>query len=96
MMGYYKDEKLTNEVIVDGYFHTGDIWCDKDGFLKITDRKKEMFKTSGGKYIAPQLIENTMKQSLYCGIMVIGDGQKMPALYNLILILLKNGLLSIK
>jgi long-chain acyl-CoA synthetase len=63
MMGYYKDEKLTNEVIIDGYFHTGDIGVfDKDGFLKITDRKKEMFKP-GGKYIAPQLIENTMKQS---------------------------------
>ncbi|MFB0910900.1 MAG: AMP-binding protein, partial [Flavobacterium sp.] len=81
MMGYYKDEKLTNEVIVDGYFHTGDIGVfDKDGFLKITDRKKEMFKTSGGKYIAPQLIENTMKQSRFIAeIMVIGDGQKMPA-----------------
>jgi long-chain acyl-CoA synthetase len=47
MMGYYKDEKLTNEVIIDGYFHTGDIeLLDKDGFLKITDRRKEMFKTS--------------------------------------------------
>jgi long-chain acyl-CoA synthetase len=81
MMGYYKDEKLTNEVIVDGYFHTGDIGVfDEDGFLKITDRKKEMFKTSGGKYIAPQLIENTMKQSRFIEqIMVIGDGEKMPA-----------------
>lgn len=81
MMGYYKDEKLTNEVIVDGYFHTGDIGVfDADGFLKITDRKKEMFKTSGGKYIAPQLIENTMKQSRFIEqIMVIGDGEKMPA-----------------
>jgi long-chain acyl-CoA synthetase len=83
MMGYYKDEKLTNEVIIDGYFHTGDIGVfDKDGFLKITDRKKEMFKTSGGKYIAPQLIENTMKQSRFIAeIMVIGDGQKMPAAF---------------
>jgi long-chain acyl-CoA synthetase len=83
MMGYYKDEKLTNEVIVDGYFHTGDIGIfDKDGFLKITDRKKEMFKTSGGKYIAPQIIENTMKQSRFIDqIMVIGDGQKMPAAF---------------
>ncbi|CAM2875814.1 long-chain acyl-CoA synthetase [Flavobacterium frigoris] len=81
MMGYYKDEKLTNEVIVDGYFHTGDIGIiDADGFLKITDRKKEMFKTSGGKYIAPQLIENTMKQSRFIEqIMVIGEGQKMAA-----------------
>jgi len=81
MMGYYKDEEKTNEAIVDGYFHTGDIGeIDKDGFLKITDRKKEMFKTSGGKYIAPQLIENAMKQSRFIGeIMVIGDGEKMPA-----------------
>jgi long-chain acyl-CoA synthetase len=81
MMGYYKDEKLTNEVITNGYFHTGDIGIfDEEGFLKITDRKKEMFKTSGGKYIAPQLIENTMKQSRFIEqIMVIGDGQKMPA-----------------
>lgn len=83
MMGYYKDEQLTNEVIVGGYFHTGDIGeVDKDGFLKITDRKKEMFKTSGGKYIAPQLLENTMKQSRFIEqIMVIGDGQKMPAAF---------------
>ncbi len=83
MMGYYKNEKLTNEVITDGYFHTGDIGnMDADGFLKITDRKKEMFKTSGGKYIAPQLIENTMKQSRFIEqIMVIGEGQKMPAAF---------------
>jgi len=81
MMGYYKDEKLTSEVIVNGYFHTGDIGeFDSDGFLKITDRKKEMFKTSGGKYIAPQLLENAMKQSLFIEqIMVIGEGEKMPA-----------------
>lgn len=83
MMGYYKDEKLTAEAIVDGYFHTGDIGeVDADGFLKITDRKKEMFKTSGGKYIAPQLLENAMKQSRFIEqIMVIGDGQKMPAAF---------------
>ncbi|MEO5776028.1 MAG: long-chain fatty acid--CoA ligase [Flavobacterium sp.] len=83
MMGYYKDEALTKEAIVDGYFHTGDIGeIDADGFLKITDRKKEMFKTSGGKYIAPQLLENAMKQSRFIEqIMVIGDGQKMPAAF---------------
>ena len=83
MMGYYKDEVLTNEVIKDGYFHTGDIGViDEDGFLKITDRKKEMFKTSGGKYIAPQLIESAMKQSHFIEqIMVIGDGEKMPAAF---------------
>jgi len=84
MIGYYKDEEKTNEVIdKDGYFHTGDIGeIDADGFLKITDRKKEMFKTSGGKYIAPQLIENTMKQSRFIEqIMVVGDGEKMPAAF---------------
>ena len=83
MMGYYKDEKLTSEVIENGFFHTGDIGeFDNEGFLKITDRKKEMFKTSGGKYIAPQLIENTMKQSQFIEqIMVIGDGEKMPAAF---------------
>jgi long-chain acyl-CoA synthetase len=83
MMGYYKDPQLTSEVITDNYFHTGDIGeFDKEGFLKITDRKKEMFKTSGGKYIAPQLIENTMKQSRFIEqIMVIGDGQKMPGAF---------------
>jgi len=83
MMGYYKDQQLTDEVIVNGYFHTGDIGeIDAQGFLKITDRKKEMFKTSGGKYIAPQLIENAMKQSLFIEqIMVIGDGEKMPAAF---------------
>ena len=83
MMGYYKDEEKTAEAIKDGYFHTGDIGViDEEGFLKITDRKKEMFKTSGGKYIAPQLIENAMKQSRFIGeIMVIGDGEKMPAAF---------------
>jgi long-chain acyl-CoA synthetase len=83
MMGYYKDENLTSQVIVDGYFHTGDIGeIDNEGFLKITDRKKEMFKTSGGKYISPQLLENAMKQSRFIEqIMVIGDGQKMPAAF---------------
>ena len=81
MKGYYKDEEKTNEVLENGFFHTGDIGeIDKDGFLRITDRKKEMFKTSGGKYVAPQLIENTMKQSRFIEqIMVVGDGEKMPA-----------------
>ena len=81
MLGYYKDEEKTKEVIKDGFFHTGDIGhIDSEGFLKITDRKKEMFKTSGGKYIAPQVIENAMKQSLFIDqIMVIGEGQKFPA-----------------
>ena len=80
MMGYYKEEEKTKEVMSGDYFHTGDIGeLDADGFLKITDRKKEMFKTSGGKYIAPQVIENQMKQSLFIEqIMVVGAGRKMP------------------
>ena len=81
MIGYYKNQEKTDEVLNHGYFHTGDIGeIDSEGFLKITDRKKEMFKTSGGKYIAPQVIENKMKQSRFIEqIMVIGDGEKMPA-----------------
>ncbi|RBA28297.1 AMP-dependent synthetase/ligase [Flavobacterium tibetense] len=83
MIGYYKDEAQTNDVIKGGYFHTGDIGeIDADGFLKITDRKKEMFKTSGGKYIAPQMLENHFKQSRFIEqIMVIGDGEKMPGAF---------------
>lgn len=83
MIGYYKDETQTNEVLKNGYFHTGDIGeIDNDGFLKITDRKKEMFKTSGGKYVAPQVLENSFKQSRFIEqIMVIGDGEKMPAAF---------------
>ena len=84
MLGYYKDPVKTAEAIDEkGYFHTGDIGeIDSEGFLKITDRKKEMFKTSGGKYVAPQIIENTMKQSRFIEqIMVIGEGEKMPAAF---------------
>ena len=79
--GYYKDEKQTQEAFTeDGYFKTGDIGIlDKDNFLFITDRKKEMFKTSGGKYVAPQVIENLAKASQFIEqIMVVGDGEKMP------------------
>lgn len=81
MMGYFKDPVKTAEVMRDGYFLTGDIGeIDADGFLKITDRKKEMFKTSGGKYVAPQLLENRFKQSLFIEqLMVVGEGEKMPA-----------------
>jgi long-chain acyl-CoA synthetase len=80
MMGYYKEPQKTAEVMTGDFFHTGDIGeIDADGFLKITDRKKEMFKTSGGKYIAPQVIENQMKQSLFIEqIMVVGENRKMP------------------
>ena len=81
MCGYYKNQEQTEEVLKNGYFHTGDIGeIDKEGFLKITDRKKEMFKTSGGKYVAPQLLENAMKQSRFIDqIMVVGEGERMPA-----------------
>ena len=80
MLGYYKDPEKTASVIKNGYFHTEDIGViDADGFLKITDRKKEMFKTSGGKYVAPQAIENAMKASRFIEqIMVVGEGEKMP------------------
>ena len=80
MIGYYKDDEKTNEALKDGYFHTGDIGeIDSEGFLRITDRKKEMFKTSGGKYVAPQILENQFKQSRFIEqIMVVGDGEKMP------------------
>ena len=81
MLGYFKNDEETEKVMIDGYFHTGDIGeIDSEGFLKITDRKKEIFKTSGGKYVAPQVIENVMKQSRFIEqIMVIGEGEKMPA-----------------
>lgn len=84
MMGYYKDEEKTKEVITDeGYLRTGDIgeFTGSDGtFLKITDRKKEMFKTSGGKYVAPQPIENALKSSVFVEqAMVVGEGEKHPS-----------------
>lgn len=82
MVGYYKDEEKTKEAFTeDGFFKTGDIGTiDKDGFLKITDRKKQLFKTSGGKYITPQKIENELSDSPFIEhIIVIGEGQKMPA-----------------
>jgi len=79
MQGYYKDEQKTAEVMTGEYFHTGDKGeIDSEGFLKITGRKKEIFKTSGGKYISPALLENEMKQSRFIEqILVIGEGQKM-------------------
>jgi long-chain acyl-CoA synthetase len=83
MMGYYKDPVRTAEVLKDGWFHTGDIGemigPQKD-FLKITDRKKEIFKTSGGKYVAPQPIENELKSSSFIEqVMVVGENKKHPA-----------------
>lgn len=77
-IGYYKHPELTAAAMEGGWFHTGDIgtWVE-DRFLKITDRKKEIFKTSGGKYVAPQVIENKMKESPYIEqMMVIGNGRK--------------------
>ncbi len=81
MKGYYKDEEKTREVIDEqGWFHTGDIGhLDKDGFLYITDRKKEIFKLKSGKYIAPQPIENHLQSSMYIEqAFVLGLNQKMP------------------
>ena len=78
MMGYYKRPDLTKETIINGWLHTGDIGVFEAGkFLKITDRKKELFKTSGGKYVAPQPIENKMKESPFVEqIMIIGAEEK--------------------
>ena len=78
MMGYYKRPDLTAEAIKDGWLHTGDIGIFEDNkFLKITDRKKELFKTSGGKYVAPQPIENKMKESNFIEqLIIIGAEQK--------------------
>jgi long-chain acyl-CoA synthetase len=78
MLGYYKRPDLTAETIIDGWLHTGDIGVLEDGkYLKITDRKKELFKTSGGKYVAPQPIENKMKESPFVEqIMLVGDNRR--------------------
>ena len=78
MLGYYKRPDLTAETIIDGWLHTGDIGeIIDDRYLKITDRKKELFKTSGGKYVAPQPVENKMKESPFIEqIVLIGDNRK--------------------
>jgi long-chain acyl-CoA synthetase len=78
MMGYYKRPDLTEEVISDGWFHTGDIgMLTEEGFLKITDRKKELFKTSGGKYVAPLPVENKLKESPFIEqVMIVGPERK--------------------
>src|SRR5688500_14411088 len=78
MMGYYKRPDLTDEVITDDWFHTGDIGMMVDNkFLKITDRKKELFKTSGGKYVAPLPIENKLKESPFIEqVMLVGAEKK--------------------
>ena len=80
MLGYYKRQDFTDEVLKDGWLHTGDIGEMDGPLLKITDRKKEIFKTSGGKYIAPQIMENKFKESIYIEqIMVVGENQKHPS-----------------
>jgi long-chain acyl-CoA synthetase len=81
MLGYYLEPELTAAALdADGWLHTGDIGVLDDGFLRITDRKKEMFKTSGGKYVAPQVIENMLKASRFIEqVMVIGENEKFPA-----------------
>ncbi len=79
MIGYYRQPELTAEVIdKEGWFHTGDIGIlDQGKYLKITDRKKEIFKLTGGKYIAPQMIENKLKESMFIDqVIVIGDHEK--------------------
>jgi long-chain acyl-CoA synthetase len=78
MAGYYKRPDLTAEAIIDGWLHTGDIGIFEDNkFLRITDRKKELFKTSGGKYVAPSAIENKLKESRFIEqVIVVGAGQK--------------------
>jgi long-chain acyl-CoA synthetase len=78
MMGYYKRPDLTAECMKDGWFYTGDIGLFVDNtFLKITDRKKELFKTSGGKYVAPMPIENKLKESPFVEqVMVVGSEKK--------------------
>ncbi len=81
MMGYYNlPDKTAESIDEQGWFHTGDIGIFvEDKFLKITDRKKEIFKTSGGKYIIPQVMENKFKESRFIEqMMVVGEGQKFP------------------
>ena len=80
MQGYYKNPTATNEVLIDGWLHTGDIGVFEGQFLKIIDRKKEMFKTSGGKYIVPQQLEKKMVESQYIEqALVVGEGKNFPA-----------------
>lgn len=87
MRGYHKDPELTAEVLVDGWFHTGDIGTlDADGHLRITDRKKDLMKTSGGKYVAPQKVEGTLAANIpyVSHVVAVGDGRKyISALFTL-------------
>jgi long-chain acyl-CoA synthetase len=79
--GYFKDPKATHEALVDGWLQTGDIGeLDKDGYLKITDRKKDLFKTSGGKYVAPGAMETQLRsRGGIAQAVVLGDGRPFVA-----------------
>lgn len=81
MLGYYKNERATAEVMEDGWYHTGDVGAiDQDGYLRITDRKKELFKTSGGKFVAPSRVEAAIKRSVYINqVILVGDSRPHPA-----------------
>jgi long-chain acyl-CoA synthetase len=77
MVGYYKRPDLTDEAVIDGWLHTGDIGVIEDDiFLRITDRKKELFKTSGGKYVAPAAIENKLKESRFIEQLIVVGSEK--------------------
>ena len=81
MRGYYKNEMETAAVMQDGWYHTGDIGnLDADGYLRVTDRKKELFKTSGGKFVAPARVESAIKRSVFVNqAMVVGESRSHPA-----------------
>lgn len=81
MRGYYKDEAATAEVMAGGWYHTGDVGVvDADGYLRITDRKKELFKTSGGKFLAPARVESAIKRSVFVNqVMLVGESRPHPA-----------------
>ncbi len=81
MLGYYKNAEATAQVMEDGWYHTGDIGTiDEIGCLHVTDRKKELFKTSGGKFIAPSRVESAIKRSVYVNqVMLVGDSRPHPA-----------------
>ncbi len=80
MLGYYRDPEATAAAIVDGWYHTGDIGeLDADGYLRITDRKKEVFKTSTGKFVAPSRVEASLKRSIFFNqVVVVGSGRSHP------------------